>query len=186
MGMGAPEPFIPDVDEESLILQFPDKWYPYYKSSDVKVDTFVFPTGQKPEKWREALQYEKFLAKPADLGVTRARQVYEIKIQASARGCPNHTETLLTETQENGYSMSQWTEKCVSADESIIVMLNKTIVGNDRLYNVSKIWKSEPKEKDMEKWLSYMRDVYVCDPNTGVNPCMPPNGPEGGPGGGRG
>lgn len=171
-GMGAPQQeFIPDVDSESLIFQVPSKWYPYYRTTDAKVDTFMFPTGQEPEDWKEALQSERFLT---TLGVTSAIQVYEFRTQGTS--CITHDASISKEANENGYSMVQWVETCSRADESVVVTLGKSIVGNERLYVMNKIWKYNPRESDMSEWERYMDEVYVCDPTTdGANPCRPPN-----------
>ena len=181
-GMGAaPQVFMPDVDSESLILQVPAKWYPYYRTTDAKVDTFMFPAGQEPEDWKEALQSERFLT---TLGVTEARQVFEFRTQGTS--CVEHSVTLSKEANENGYSMAQWVENCTRADDSQVTTLGKTIVGNEQLYVVNKIWKYSPRDSDMEEWEGYMDGIYVCDPTTdGANPCRPPNrqpGADGRPG----
>jgi hypothetical protein len=175
------QPYIPDVDRESLILQIPEKWYPYHLETENKVDTFVFPTGQKPEKWREMLRYERFLTTQ---GVTRAKQVFDLKTEINATNCVEYEAVLLIDVPENGYSMSQWTEHCVLANDSSIVMLNKVIVGFEQLFVVAKVWKYDPKQNDMDEWLAYMRQVYVCDPNMAGSPCRPPNRRAGGRRGG--
>lgn len=171
-GMGAPpREVIPDVDSESLIIQVPAKWYPYYRQTDDKVDTFIFPTGQEPAEWKEALQLERFLT---TLGVSSAEQVYEVRTQGS--NCTKHSVELSKEADENGYSMAQWVENCSQADDTELVTLVKTIVGNEQLYVINKIWKYQPRDSDMSEWERYMDRVYVCDPTTeGANPCRPPN-----------
>ncbi len=182
-GMGGGQeakPFIPNVDVESFIYQIPAKWYPYQSKTDAKIATYIFPTGQEPSDWKEALQFDHF---NSTAGVTDSKQVYQLKTQNTAKGCPNFTEKLLKQEAENGYSMSFWMEQCESADNSVYTLLNKVILGNEKLYIATKTWKYEPSKRDMEKWEQYISGVYVCDPTTDVNPCMPPNPPEGGRGG---
>ena len=181
-GQRPAEAQVPDVDGESLILQIPDKWYPYSKETEVKVDTFVFPTGQKPEKWKESLRYERFLT---TVGATEARQVYDLKIESNATKCVDYEAAVIKDEPENGYSMIEWSEHCLSKDNKPFVMLNKAILGFEQLYVVSKIWKYEPKENDMNEWLAYMEQVYVCDPTIDADSCRPPHPPQGGrrPGG---
>ncbi len=177
----APAYIPPDVEEESLIFSLPAKWYPYYKTTDAKVDTFIFPTGQEPTDWKEALQIERYLT---TLGVTDARQVYAARTQGT--NCSEHSVTLSKEAPENGYSTAQWVENCIREDESMSVTLAKTILGNDQLYIVTKIWKYEPWDSHMSEWEDYLDEVFVCDPNTGTShPCRPPNRQPGArPGGG--
>lgn len=177
-GMGGAQPALPNVDKESIIYQPPAKWYPFHKTSDAKVDTFYFPTGQKPTDWKEALQIENFLS---TLGVTSTHQVYELRTQGT--GCTSHRADLTKENMENGYPMAQWTQSCILADGSTLFTLAKSILGNEQLFVVSKIWKYEPKERDLTEWNTYLDQVYACDPTTERNPCRPPNGPAGGAGG---
>ena len=113
-------------------------------------------------------------------GVTRAKQIFDLKTEGKDANCVEYEADLLLDVTENSYSMSQWTEHCVLPDESIIVMLNKVIVGFEQLFIVGKIWKYDPKQNDMDEWLAYMRQVYVCDPDMTGSPCRPPNPPEGG------
>ncbi len=171
-GMGAPPAPVPDVDKETLIIQVPSKWYPYHRTTEAKVETFMFPTGQDPSGWKEALQSEQFLS---TLGVTSALQVYEFRTQGA--NCPEHLVDLTKDGQENGYSFAQWIETCVVGEDTVVT-LTKSIVGNDQLYVVNKIWKYKPGNSDIAEWERFLDRVYVCDPTTeGANPCVPPNGP---------
>jgi len=174
--------FVPDVDEESIIFSVPAKWYPYYKTTDAKVDTYIFPTGQEPTDWKEALQIERYLT---TLGVTDPRQVYAARTQGT--NCVSHSVTLSKEASENGYPTAQWLENCIREDETMSVTLAKTILGNNQLYIVTKIWKYEPWDAHMSEWEGYLDEVYVCDPNVGnVHPCRPPSRqPSGRAGGAR-
>jgi hypothetical protein len=65
-----PPPQLPDVDKETMILDLPDKWYPYSRRTDAMVDTYVFPTGQEPSDWDETLRQEIFLS---TAGISEAR-----------------------------------------------------------------------------------------------------------------
>lgn len=173
-GMGAPPAAVPDVDEESLIIQVPSKWYPYHRTTDAKVETFMFPTGQEPSDWKEALQSERFLS---NLGVTSALQVFEYRTQGG--NCPEHIVDLAKDGQENGYPFAQWIETCIVGEDTLVT-LTKTIVGNEQLYVVNKIWKYQPRDSDIAEWERFLDRVYVCDPTTeGANPCIPPNGAAG-------
>lgn len=166
---GPPEPPpVPDVDKESLIYDVPDKWYPYSRSTDDKDETFIFPTGQKPDSWKQAFRVEQF---HSTLGVSDARQAFDHKTQANASSCNSHDVTVLRESDENGYSVMLWTESCETARKKTTVMLNKVIVGAERLYIVSKIWTRIPRDSDLDRWRRRLDDVFVCDPNTGNNPC---------------
>ncbi len=171
-GMGAATP-TPEVDGETWIWEIPEKWYPFSKSSELKNDVFIFPTGQKPEKWKQMIQFEEFTS---TLGVTQASQVYDLKTK-NLKDCTLET---IRENDEKGYSTIQWSESC-PVDDEISVTLRKATVGNDRLYLASKVWKSEPKESEMEKWLAFLGQTYVCD-GTQEHDCTPQRARGGGGG----
>jgi len=180
-GMGA-EIYIPDVDKESFIWQLPAKWYPYSKETEVKKTVYVFPTGQKPEKFKQVLQFDEFATKA---GVADAKSVYTLRTDAAATKCTNYSQELEFERPENGYSTVQWSENCVDDGKTPVFSLTKVIVGNEKLYMVKKSWKFEPKKSESERWHNYFRTVYACDPTTGGNECRPPR-PRGGQGERRG
>lgn len=174
------EVFIPDVDEESVIFQVPSKWYPYYRTTDNKLDTFIFPTGQEPTDWKDALEVEEY---NSTLGVTAARQVFDFRAQGAS--CTEHSATVTKEAAENGYSMIQWSEECVNAEGDESLTLGKAILGNEKLYIITRFWKYDPWNSHIEEWQAYLDGVYVCDPTVAsrAHPCRPPNA--GGPGGER-
>lgn len=179
-GMAAPLP-VPEVDEETLIFQIPEKWYPYSKDSEAKVDVYIFPTGSDPKKWKELVQLETFTSK---MGITDSSQVYDLKTGALENACNTHNVTSDKDRDENSYSMHQWTERCTTGDTETVT-IRKAILGNDKFYLASKVWKYEPKDWEVEKWTDYMNQVYVCD-GTSEHNCNPPNGRGGGGGGGMG
>lgn len=177
MGMGAErEVFIPDVDKESFIWQVPTKWYPYSNETDKKLEAYIFPTGQKPKKYKQMLRFEEFKSK---MGAVEAKGIHKLRTDAAAAKCTNYSQELEVDRLENGYSTAQWSESCVAEDGSKVFSLTKTIVGNEKLYIATKTWKFEPKESESTKWHDYFRSVYVCDPTTGTNGCEPPRRPGG-------
>lgn len=180
-GMGRGEASIPDVDKESFIWQVPAKWYPYSKETEVKKTAYIFPTGQKPEKFKQVLQFDEF---SSTVGMADASSVYVVKTDAAALKCSNYTRELEFDREQNGYSTAQWSESCVVDDKTPIYSLTKAVVGNERLYIVKKSWKFEPKKSERERWHNYFRTVYVCDPTTGKNECRStrPERPQGGRG----
>ena len=70
------------------------------------------------------------------------------------------------------------------ANEDELHTLNKAILGNEKLYVVSKVWKSDPGQEERFEWEQYLRGAFVCDPTTLENPCIPPSNGRGGRGGG--
>lgn len=105
------------------------------------------------------------------MGVTDVAQVFELKKQTNSATCTVHNTTLLKKDAENGYPTMLWSETCETRKEKTTVLLSKVILGNDRLYVVSKIWTQPPKDRQREHWLERLNDMYVCDPTSSGNPC---------------
>ena len=183
MGGGRRPPPGPDVDEETLIYGAPAGWVPYGNTTDTKVDTYLFPEGQSPSDWQQAIYLERYFSTQ---GVTQSNEVFKLRTQNDRSECLERNIETLKQEPENGYSMSLWTDNCTSADNSVLLSLNKVILGNEQLYSISKAWKYVPNEAEMTRWLNFLNAAYVCDPNTGVNECVPPNAPAVGRGMGMG
>ena len=179
-GADRPSPQLPDVDKETMILDIPDKWYPYSRRTDAMVDTYIFPTGQEPNDWDETLRQEIFLS---TAGVSEARQVYQLRSDANSESCETYDAEVLQDREENGYSMFYWKQVCETA-EQVVASLNKAILGSEQLYILSKVWKYEPRDRDWERWEAYFQEVYVCDPTRPEHRCRPirPDGAMGGRG----
>ena len=178
---GDRQPPVPDVDEETLIYGLPAGWQPYGKTSDTKVENYFFPEDQSPSDWQEAIHVERYLDTQ---GVTESNQVFTLRTGERSECVERNIESLKQEP-ENGYSMSLWMDSCTSADSSVMMSLSKVILGNEQLYTVSKAWKFEPNQAQMTRWLNFLNQIYVCDPNTGANECVPPYAPAGRRGMGR-
>lgn len=183
-GQQAFEPVvIPDVEEETLILAIPDKWYPFFRESEAKTDTYYFPTGQGASGWREAIHAQRFVS---TLNLTEATEYYEVKSGANAKACAEHEVSFMRGGSENGYSRAEWYEHCTLANEDELHTLNKAILGNEKLYVVSKVWKSDPDQEERFEWERYLGTAFVCDPTTLENPCIPPSNGRGMGGAGMG
>ena len=162
-GRDAEPLFIPDVESESMILAIPDKWYPFFKESETKTDTYYFPTGQGARGWREAIHSQRFVS---TLGLTQATEYYEAKTNANAKNCAKkHDISFMRGGTENGYSRAEWVEHCTLANDDELITLNKAVLGNEKLYVVSKIWKEEPDQEEMNEWEQYMRCLLYTSPS---------------------
>jgi hypothetical protein len=47
VGGARTSPLFPDVEKETMIFEIPEKWYPYSRRTDAKIDTF-FSIGDEP------------------------------------------------------------------------------------------------------------------------------------------
>ena len=159
----------PDVTEETMIFDVPAKWYPYYRRTDDMVDTYIFPTGQEPEDWEETLRQQTFLG---HAGVTEPRQVFDLRSQSNQSNCRRYEPEILGDGLENGYPMFYWRQVCETAADTVS-SLNKVVLGTEQLYIISKVWKEEPRDREWERWETYLQSVYVCDPRTEDHRCRP-------------
>lgn len=183
MGMGgAPQGMAGQVvlqspEGETMVVPLPDGWMPYQREAEEKDERYVFPGGQEPSDWREALRQETYRT---TAGITRADRVYELRSESDANSCVSFDSRVLGEGPENGYSMVLWRQVCELADGQMLASLNKTVLGNDRLHILSMIWKQDPPTRSWTQWTNYMTGVYVCDPGrVEEHPCRPAGAPAG-------
>ncbi|MFL2546817.1 MAG: hypothetical protein ACJ0SL_05580 [Candidatus Rariloculaceae bacterium] len=168
-GGGREEPQFPNVEKETMIFQIPDKWYPYHRTTDEMIDTYIFPTGDEPSDWEETLRQEVFLT---TAGVTEPRQVYDLRYESNRGSCDELESEILHDSLENGYPMFSWKQVCQLPD-GVLSSLNKVVLGLEQLYILSKVWKSEPRDREWERWEEYFDRVYVCDPTRPGHRCRP-------------
>jgi hypothetical protein len=179
-GGARPAPQFPDIDEEAMILDVPDKWYPYSRRTDAKIDTYIFPIGDEPADWDETLRQEIF---HTTAGVTTPRQVFELRSDSNRNNCVELETEVLQESEENGYPMFLWKQVC-EMPEQVVASVNKVVLGREHLYTLSKVWKYEPRNREWTRWEDYFQRVYVCDPVIPEHRCRPirPTGGQGGRG----
>lgn len=171
MGMGAGARRMPQVDQESMIMTRIDDWVPAAPiRGENKIDVFVFPEGEDSSNWTEALQQEVF---DSTAGMESARHVYDLRSAGDQENCPNYTSEIREEEPDNGYSSIVWRQSCEPAPGSVFASLHKIVLGNDRLYILTKIWKEEPSGRAWRRWENTLEDAYVCDPTHADHPCRP-------------
>jgi hypothetical protein len=169
-GRGAP-PVMPNIDRETLIMSMPDNWHSGQTGSDEnKMDFYLFPEDQDHGEWTEMLRQEAYLT---TAGMPSAARVHELRIAGDEKNCPNFSSETLAEEPENGYSTFVWKQSCQLSEDQEFASLHKAVLGNDRLYILSKIWKSDPSNRIWRRWENYFEDVYVCDPNRSEHRCRP-------------
>ncbi len=176
-GGPAPPEIMPNTDQETMIMSLPAEWYPSGATSDErKTDSYLFPIGQDQSNWTEALRQEAF---SSTAGMETADRVYELRSESNKTNCPNYTSRIRDDGLENGYSMIFWEQLCEMSEDEAVASLHKVVLGNDRLYILSKIWKYDPANRDWRDWRDYFEEVYVCDPNRPEHPCRPISRPAG-------
>jgi hypothetical protein len=162
---------MPNTDRETMILSLPEEWYASVPlSDDLKTDTYLFPTGQDHSDWTETLRQEAFRSTN---GIGTAQRVYELRSASNETNCPDYMSKIRDEGPENGYSMIYWEQLCEMSDDEAVASLHKVVLGNDRLYILSKIWRYDPANRVWRNWRDYFEEVYVCDPNRSDHPCRP-------------
>ena len=170
-GRPAPPEIMPNTDRETMILSLPEEWYPAAPLAGAnKTDSYLFPRGQDHSNWTETLRQEVFNS--AD-GIASAERVYELRSEINQENCPTYTSRIRDDDPENGYPMIFWEQLCELSEDETLASLHKVVLGNDRLYILSKIWKYDPSGRESRRWRNYFEDVYVCDPTRPDHPCRP-------------
>jgi len=168
---GRPQPRMPNVVRETMILSMPDDWHAAQPLRDEnKMDFYLFPEEQGLDDWTETLRQEAYLT---TAGMPSAERVYELRSAGDEENCPNYTSEVLEQEPENGYSMIFWRQSCQPSEDAIFSSLHKAVLGNDGLYILTKIWKFEPSNRIWRRWENYFEDVYVCDPDRPEHRCRP-------------
>ena len=162
---------MPNIDSETMIVTQPDDWTAPQAASDTnKLDIYRFPDGEEYADWTEMLRQEIY---NTTAGMETAERVYELRSAGDQENCPNYTTEVREQEPENGYSMIVWRQSCTPAEDVIFSSLHKVVLGNDRLYILSKVWKEDPSNRIWRRWENYFEDIYVCDPNRPEHPCRP-------------
>ena len=170
MGMGQ-RPVFPQVNRETLIMTRLDDWVSAPATATAnKTDVFLFPTGEDSSNWTEALQQEAY---NTTAGMESAQQVYELRSAGDQENCPNYESEVREDEPDNGYSTIVWRQSCQPSPEATFASLHKVVLGNDRLYILSKIWKEEPSGRIWRRWENIFEDIYVCDPTRAEHTCRP-------------
>ncbi|MDE0371862.1 MAG: hypothetical protein OXI73_04865 [Rhodospirillales bacterium] len=153
---------------ETMVVPLPDGWTPYAREAEEKDERYIFPAGQVPSDWREALRQETYRT---TAGIATAERVYELRTGSDQNSCESFASEKLGEGPENGYSMVLWRQVCEFADGQTLAQLNKTVLGNDHLHILSMIWNEDPPTRSWTQWSNFMNRVYVCDTDREEHPC---------------
>ncbi len=169
-GMGQRQAF-PQVDRETLIMTRLEDWVTAQPTAtENKTDVFMFPAGEDGSNWTEALQQEAY---NTTAGMESAQRVYELRSSGDQENCPNYVSEVREDDPENGYSTIVWRQSCQPGPGTTFASLHKVVLGNDRLYILSKIWKEKPSGRIWRRWENIFEDIYVCDPTRDEHPCRP-------------
>lgn len=173
MGPGITGTMLPRIDGETLIQTPIGGWDAAPPAqTDNKVEVFMFPRGEDSSNWTEAYQREAF---HSTAGMESAMRVYELRSQGDQQNCPNYESDVREDEPDNGYSSIMWRQSCERAPGQVFTSLHKVILGNDRLYILTKIWREEPSGRAWRQWEGTFEETYVCDPNRReAHPCRPP------------
>ena len=181
MGGGAPGGMAGQVvlrtpEGETMVVPLPNGWTPYAREAEEKDERYIFPAGQEPSDWREALRQETYRT---TAGIAAAERVYELRTESDPNSCESFASEKLGEGPENGYSMVLWRQVCEFADGQTLAQLNKTVLGNDHLHILSMIWREDPPTRSWTQWANFMNRVYVCDTGREEHPCRAAGAPAG-------
>jgi hypothetical protein len=130
------------------------------------------PTDQSFQRWEEMLTAQAFMgAKNASVEAFQARAM---QVQTSV--CPGTTSKDLRKGKENGYEFEAWLAICPinPRTQKTEWTLFKAISGQDSFYVMSKSFKFEPSQSQLEEWSTYMSKVMVCDGRLPERRCRSP------------
>ncbi|VAW91992.1 hypothetical protein MNBD_GAMMA21-1179 [hydrothermal vent metagenome] len=85
--------------------------------------------------------------------------------------CVDYSSNTINETVENGYKSITWKIICKTKSNFAATVLHKGITGNDAIYVIQKIWKTDVSSRSEEAWSRYLNEIYVCDSRLEKSPC---------------
>lgn len=150
---------------ENLVTPFqPDssEWTAYRKEV----------AGLKSRMWRKESEPQEMYAVSLISDADFTLEGFRERQDASGwEHCASFSSDIVSEEDVNGYPQLTWQTLCNRSDGRDAVVLQKAIIGNDKLYHVQKVWLSEPAEEAVSDWRERIADVVVCDTRGEEHPC---------------
>jgi|GEM_PF-1129850 len=101
--------------------------------------------------------------------VNRAK---EIDNSIGRENCDKIFESnVLSDKIENGYQQLTWYTLCKTNSGFYSKAIHKSIAGNDSMYEIKRIFRTEPSTSDWKLWLDYMSRIKVCDSRIEIQAC---------------
>lgn len=160
----------PDLQDENLLQGLPEG-YVIANHARQGADELaeMVPVGESVDHWTEMVTTQiyhgaggpTFAAYQADMA------------QHWKQACDASHVVPVKRGIEHGYAFALWLQTCQHADpqQPPEITWFKMIRGNDAVYVVQKAFHFQPSKAQIVRWVSYLKDVTVCDSRLADRAC---------------
>lgn len=133
------------------------------------VNREMVPEGESIKNWTELYSTHVFVGMK-DMSPDQFKEALR---ERWFEACKDAHAAAVAGGKENGYPFAVWVLRCphnASTGKPEITWF-KAIEGKDNFYLVQKAFTAEPNEKQVERWMTILRRVAVCDTHLEDRPC---------------
>lgn len=158
------------LENENLLAGLPAGFKVGYQAeqNNITINEMV-AENETVEDWTTMVTVQVFLGKTD----TTPQQAQDILTNDWFNACANSETYPVADGAENGYNFVLWQLYCPlnSATQKPELTYMKAIQGNDSLYLVQVAFRFEPSEADVTQWITYLKEVKVCDSRIAERAC---------------
>jgi hypothetical protein len=158
-----------DLVNENLLVQIPPGYKVGYRvERGAMVMNEMVPDGQTVNNWTEMVTVQVFH------GLKAEPQKFRDTLQSRwVAACPGGSGAAVTSGTENGYPALVWRLDCPNNPQTGQPEMTwfKAIAGNDNFYLVQKAFKFKPSQDQIDRWMTYLKSVAVCDTRIAGRAC---------------
>ncbi len=171
----------PPPASEQLFILPPQGWVVGYHETKGNVDvTEVLPPGQTLKNWTEMLTVQIV----GGMSRKSAQDVLKDQLEVVKNACEDIGAGQVSLAMENGFETAMRAVACPKSKQwgDGELSLYKVISGRDRAYVVWRSWRGPSFDKEhlpvpaetTTEWLSFMRQVLLCDAHDPQHACPNP------------
>lgn len=168
----------PPSEGERLLITPPQGWQATPSATQgTMVSSRMFPPGQTPETWTEAISVQRHNDRAA-----KAKDFVQGMVQTSRKSCEGVQVGNLEETPINGYPAASVRVACTKGKQTgqSGLMMVTAIRGREAMFVVQRMWKGPPVTPNQAvpvptavliDFTSFAKTITVCDNRTPDHPC---------------
>lgn len=162
---GSTEPLaetVGDLQNENLLVEIPTGFKIDYEArQDNMIISEMVSENETVNDWTTLVTVQIFLG----LTGTTPEQYQENMTQTWFNACADSEAYPVASGDENGYPFTLWQLYCPinPSTQKVEYAYMKAIQGNDSFYLMQVAFRHEPTPDEVIEWVSYLREVHVCD-----------------------
>lgn len=156
----------------------PSDWQEVDRAQQQNVDMITFvPQGQTAETWDDMAILQVY----RDMTALPAESLRERTVSALRAACADATASDMQTGLSNGYPSAFWATACTRNSQTGAgeIAYFRSLQGNDNLYVVQRVWRTEPFEQEApslpeaekQQAIAILKALTVCQPGSAQHPC---------------